>query len=76
MHLYQTHLEGFTVTYLTKILCYTEHPLSVQVLHNGLTQVFLSLWGVPHRLCHHSTDLCVEILQTSISEVKYMYAKC
>lgn len=49
--------------HLTEILCYTEHPLSIQVLHNRLTQVFLSLWGVPHRLCHHSTDLCIKVLQ-------------
>lgn len=52
--------------HLTKILCYTEHPLSIQVLHDRLAQVFLSLWGVPHCLCHHSTDLRIEILQGMI----------
>lgn len=49
--------------HLTKILCYTEHPLSIQVLHDRLAQVFLSLWGVPHRLCHHSTDLGIKVLR-------------
>lgn len=68
--------EGFTVDYLTQILCNTEHPLPVQVLHNGFTQVFLSLWSVPHCLCHHSTDLCIKILQRSKPEVSYdLYAK-
>lgn len=52
--------------HLTKILRYTEHSLSIQVLHDRLTQVFLSLWGVPHCLCHHSTDLRVKILQGKI----------
>lgn len=52
--------------HLTKILCYTEHPLSIQVLHDRLAQVFLSLWGVPHCLCHHSTDLRIEILRGMI----------
>lgn len=51
------------VAHLTKILCHAEHPLSIQMLHNSLTQVFLSLWGVPNILCHHSTDLCIEVLQ-------------
>lgn len=62
-----------TKTHLTKILRYTEHPLSVQVLHDGLTQIFLSLRGVPHRLCHHGADLCIKVLQRSMWEVKFKH---
>lgn len=57
------------VAHLTQILCHTEHALSVQVLHDGLTQVFLSLWGVPHVLCHHSADFCIKVLKKESSEV-------
>lgn len=48
--------------YLAEVLCNTQHALSIQVLYDSFTEVFLPLWRVPDILSYNCTHLRIKVL--------------